>query len=131
MKISTVARTALADALRVLFDTGSNLYIRTGAAPTNTTDADSGTLLSTVPMNATPFPAAVAGVLTANAFTTDSNVAATGTAAHFRIKDSGGVVVAQGSVGTTATDLIVNTTSFVAAGSFQVTSFTITVPAGS
>ncbi len=134
MKISNLARSAMCDALVDLLDGGSGagtLEIRTGAAPTNTTDADSGTLLATLTFSDPAFGAASNGVATASAITSDSSIDATGTAAHFRAKDSSGTVILQGSVGTSGADLNFNSVSFVSGGTCSISSLTVTQPAGS
>lgn len=134
MKISNAVRSLAADAIVDAIDAGAaagTLAIRTGAAPTNTTDADSGTLLATLTFSDPAFGAASNGVATASAITSDSNVDNSGTAAHFRIKDSDGTVVAQGTVGTSGADINFNTVSFVAGGTAAISSLTVTVPAGS
>lgn len=133
MKIADLLRTAIVD----LFDdycnagaSAASLTIRTGAAPSATTDADTGTLLATLPMSDPAFGAGASGVITASAITDDASIDATGTAAHFRIKDSNGLVVAQGSVGTSGADINFNSVSFVATGRCSITSLTVTQPAG-
>ena len=130
MKISVLAANAALDGMRVLIDAGGhgNLYIRTGSAPTNTTDADSGTLLSTLAMNATAFAAASSNTTTANSISNDTNIAATGTAAHFRIKSGAGTVIIQGTVGTSGSDINFNSVSFVAGGTASISSMVITQP---
>ena len=57
----------------------------------------------------------------------DTSADATGTAAHFRIYDSGGTVCGlQGTVGVGSGDLQVDSTSFTSGQSFSITGFTIT-----
>jgi hypothetical protein len=131
MKISDAARNAACDAIVDLIDAGGAgaLTIRTGAAPTNTGDADSGTLLATLAMSATAFGSASSGVATAAAITSDTSVDATNTAAHFRIKSGGGTTVLQGSVGTSGADINFNSVSFVTGGTCAISSLTVTVPA--
>lgn len=91
----------------------------TGGTPT--------TLLAELTCNATFAPAASGGVLTLNAITADSSANATGTATWFRIvKSDGTTFVMDGNVGTSGSDLNMNSTSFTAGGSVSVTSFTIT-----
>lgn len=134
MKISNLMRSAMCDALVDAVDAGASagtLAIRTGAAPTETTDADSGTLLATLTFSDPAFGAASAGVATASSITSDTNVDASGTAAHFRIKDSDGTVKMQGSVGTSGADINFNTVTFVAGGTAAISSLTVTQPAGS
>lgn len=124
----------MADALVDLIDAGTppgTLVIRTGSAPTNTTDADSGTLLATLTFSTTAFGAASSGVATANAITSDTNVDASGTAAHFRIKNAAGTVITQGTVGTSGADINFDSVTFVAGGTAAISSLTITQPAGS
>ncbi len=132
MKISDSARNAAVNAVAGLIDGGSsngNITIRTGAAPTNTTDPDSGTLLATLPMSDPAFGAASGGTATANSITSDTNIAATGTAGHFRAKDSSGGTVLQGSCGTSGADINFDSVSFIAGGTCAISSLTLTQPA--
>ena len=124
----------MADALVDLLDAGAGpatLAIRTGSPPTNVSDADAGTLLATLTFSDPAFGSASSGVATASAITSDSSVDATGTAGHFRIKDSNSLTICQGTVGTSATDLVFNSASFVAGGVCSISSLTVTVPVGS
>ncbi len=129
---------AMLDTLTALFNTGgtANLYIRSGAQPATTLTADSGTLGATLPMNATAFGASTSATsnglatATANAITSDTNAAASITAGHFRIKNGAGTVKAQGNVGTSGTDMILNTTTITAGDTVACTSFKITLPCG-
>lgn len=133
MKISTAARNAMCDALVDLVDGGSGagtMQIRTGAAPTNVADANSGTLLATLTFSDPAFGAAASGVATAGAITSDSSIDATGTAGHFRIFDSAGTCIAQGSCGTSGADLNFDSVSFVAGGTCAISSLTVTQPVG-
>lgn len=129
--ISTAARNAACDAIVDLIDGGASagtITIRTGAAPASPGDADSGTLLATLTFSDPAFGAAAAGVATASAITDDTDVDATGTAAHFRIYDSDANCIAQGSVGQGSGDIDFDDTSFVAGGTAQISSLTVTVP---
>lgn len=136
--MSVVAAKAALDATTALVNVGGtgNLFIRSGAQPAATLTADSGTLLSTLPMSATAFPASTSlttnGIITAtaNAITTDTNAAASGTAGHFRIKSGGGTVIYQGNVGTSGADLNLNTTTINAGDTISITSFLVTLPCG-
>ncbi len=128
MKISNAARSAMVDALTALLD-GGTIEIRTGAAPTNTSDADSGTLLAELTFDDPAFGAASNGVAAAGTITPDSSTPATGTAQHFRMKASGGAVVVQGTVSTSGADMNFNTTSFVSGGTCSLTSGSVTQPA--
>jgi hypothetical protein len=91
----------------------------TGGAPT--------TLLAELTCNATFAAAAAAGVLTLNAITADASANASGTATWFRIVQSDGSThVFDGNVGTSGSDLNLNSVSITAGGSVSVTSWTIT-----
>lgn len=134
MKISTAARNAAVNAVVGLLDAGAGaatLAIRTGSPPTNVSDADAGTLLATLTFSDPSFGSASSGTATANAITSDTNVDNTGTAGHFRAKDSDGNTVLQGTCGTSATDMVWNSVSFVAGGTAACSSFTVTCPVGS
>ena len=133
MKLSQLCRSAACDAIVDKIDEGAGagtLGIRTGAAPTNTTDADSGTLLATLTFSDPAFGSASNGVATASAITSDTNVDNTGTAAHFRIYDSDAEVHMQGTVSTSGADINFNTVSFIAGGTAAISSLTVTVPSG-
>lgn len=135
--ISPVVCKAGLDAITAKWDTTSHLYIRTGALEATCGTADAGTLLATLTFSATAFPASVDGVstgimtATANAITSETNAPATGTAGHFRCKNNAGTVVGQGTCGTSASDMILNTTTITAGDTVACTSFLITMPDGS
>lgn len=109
----------------------NNGYLRiySGTQPATADTALSGnTLLAELRFNATAAPAASAGVLTFNAITQDSSADASGTATFFRaLKSDGTTVMFDGTVGTSAANLIVPTTTVTATQPFSVTSFTYTV----
>jgi hypothetical protein len=124
------------NAMAALFN-GGKLEIYSGSQPTDANTAvGAQTLLSTLTMNATAFPTAVASgsagskvcTLTANSITSDTSAAATGTAAWFRVlKSDASTKVMDGSVAASGTfDMILNTTSIVAGATVSCTSFTIT-----
>lgn len=132
MKISNLARSAACDAVVDLIDAGTppgTLEIRTGSAPTNTTDADSGTLLATLTFSTTAFGSASSGVATAATITSDTNIDNSGTAAHFRVKNAAGTVIFQGTVGTSGADINFDSVTFVAGGTAAISSLTATMPA--
>lgn len=134
MKISTAARNAACDAIVDSIDAGAGagtLKIFTGSAPANVGDADSGTLLATLTFSDPAFGSSSSGTATASAITSDSSIDATGTAGYWRIKDSDGTTIAQGSVGTSGADINFNSLSFVATGTCAISSLTVTVPVGS
>lgn len=126
VKRGTATRNAMCDALVDQLD-GGTITIRTGAPPTAPADADSGTLLGTLTFGTPAFGAASTGAATANAITSDSSADATGTAGHFRMKTSGGVVVLQGTVAVSGADLDIDSVSIVAGGVISCSSFVYTV----
>ena len=130
LKSSTVARNAAADAICALADSGL-VRIYTATRPANPQTAAAGTLLATLTLNATAFGAAVAGVATANAITSDSSADDTGTAAWFRVLQSDGTTVLwDGDVTATGGggDITFSTVAFVAAAVIAMTSLSYTEP---
>lgn len=109
------------------------LRIYSGTRPTDADTALSGnTLLAELTMNSTSFGSAASGVLTANAITSDSSADATGTASFARLFESDGTtVVADFSVGTSGTEVVINTVSIVAAAVVSCSACTFTAPVGS
>lgn len=82
-------------------------------------------LLAELTFSATAAPATVNGLITFNAIGSDTSANATGTASWFRCFQSNGTtVVMDGSVGTSASNLILNSTSIVSGGTVSVSSFT-------
>jgi len=131
MRTAVARRNEMLDAIRDNANSGK-LRIYSGTRPTDSDTALSGnTLLAELTMNATAFAAASGGVLTANAITKDSSADATGTATFARLYESDGTTPwADLSVGTSGTEIILNTTSIVAAAEVAVTSLTVTAPVG-
>lgn len=130
-KWSNAAVNAEADALAALLNNGY-LRIYDGTQPTNADTAlGAQVLLAELRFNATAFGAAVAGLLTANAITADAAANATGTATWFRaLKSDGSSVVFDGSVGTSAADLILDSVAIQVNADVSVTSFTHQVSKG-
>jgi hypothetical protein len=101
------------------------LRIYDGSRPA--TGGTATTLLAELTCNSTFAAAASGGVLTLNAITSDSSANATGTASWFRIVQSGGSThVLDGNVGTSGSDLNLNTVSIVSGATVSISSFTIT-----
>ena len=84
------------------------------------------TLLAQLTFGDPSAPSSAAGVLTMNAITADASANAAGTATWFRNKDSTGTCVVDGNVGTSGSDLNLNSTSISAGQQVSVTSYTIT-----
>lgn len=129
IQLSTAVRNARLDAIETTISTTPILEIRSGAPPTNCAAADSGTVLATLNLPSDWMAAAASGSKAKSGTWEDASADATGTAAHFRIKDSGGSTChIQGTVTITSGggDMEVDNTSFAAGQSFTVTGFTLT-----
>lgn len=129
LQLSTTVRNARLDQIESTIGTSPILKIRTGAAPADCGTADSGTVLATLTLPSDWMAAASSGSKAKSGTWQDSSADASGTAAHFRIYDSGGTTChIQGTVTATGGggDLTVDNTSFAAAQSFTINSFTLT-----
>lgn len=116
--------------------TAAVIEIYSGSVPANA-DASIGaaTLLASLTCSATAFSSITdtgsAARATFAAITSDSSADATGTASFFRIKtQTGGTVIAQGTVGTSSADLILNTVAISAGSVVSISSATIDLPEG-
>lgn len=127
LSMTTALRNARLDEIPTAIGASGFLRIYDGSVPANVgTALGAQVLLAELALSATFAPAASGGVLTANAITQDSSANATGTASFFRLTTSGGTAVIQGTVGTSGSDLNLNTVSIVSGGPVQVTALTIT-----
>ncbi len=131
IKIAVATRNALGDALIAALGASPLLDIYDGAQPAGPgTAITTQNKLGTLTCSATTAPATSGGVVTFNAITQDGSADATGTAAWYRLKTSGGTAIIDGTIGTAGADLNLNTTSIVVGGPIAVTSFTYTMPGG-
>ena len=127
LQYSVTVRNAKLDAVETAIGASAVLKIRSGSAPANCAAADAGTVLATISLPSDWMDAATGGTKSKAGTWTDASADATGTAGHFRLYASDGTTChAQGSVGTSGTDMIVDNTSFAAGQSFTVTAFTLT-----
>lgn len=125
LAFDTSIRNAQVDAHTTRAGASALLRFYDGSRPA--TGGTATTLLAELVCNATFAPAASGGVLTLNAIASDSSANATGTATWFRIVQSNGTTfVMDGNVGTSGSDINLNSVSITAGGSVAVTSFTIT-----
>jgi len=137
LQYSTTHRTnAMSDLVTALGTTGY-LLLYTGSPPANAGTADGGTLLASLPLNATPGSAA-SGVLTLNGTATataassgnpiTAAASATGTAGHFRLctSSAGTTCIVQGTVGTSGADLNLSSVSLSSGVTVNITGATIT-----
>jgi hypothetical protein len=141
IRINTAARNAAADAVANLVNGGTGagrLRIYSGSQPATPATAPSGTLLAEFTLSDPAFAAAASGsaALDVTPALTDDGIAA-GTAGWFRIVDSteaagSGLGIIDGSVTATGGggDLTLNTTTISVGVSVEITSGSITMPAG-
>jgi len=115
-----------ADALAGLLNSGL-VRIYDGTQPaTGDTAITTQNLLVELTLNATAFPAAVAGVLTANAITSGT-AGASGTATWARICKSDATPVFDGSVDTASANIVLNSTAITSGANVSCSSLTITL----
>jgi hypothetical protein len=120
----TGLRNAQMDAITTFTGTTAKLQIMSGTRPA--TGGTATTVLAILTCNATFAPASSGGVLTLNAISS-ATASATGTASWFRLfKSDGTTIVMDGDVGTSGSDLNLNSTSITSGGSVSVSSFVLT-----
>lgn len=133
IRLATATRNALATAVSTLVDAGpaaGTVKIYTGSQPATADTAESGTLLATVALGDPAFGAVSNGVITA-ADPVAVTAVASGTAGWFRVEDSTGANVYDGSVTATGGggDMTLATTAVTSGLSIDITSLTVTMPA--
>jgi hypothetical protein len=122
---ATGLRNARAHAITTFAGATCKLRIYDGTRPA--TGGTATTLLAELTCNATFAPSASGGVLTLNSITADASADATGTATWARIVKSDGTThVLDCSVGTSGTDIVLNTASIVTGANVAVTSAAFT-----
>lgn len=129
VQLSVSVRNARLDSIESTIGTSPILKIRTGSAPADCATADSGTVVATLTLPSDWMAAASSGSKAKSGTWSDSSADATGTAAHFRIYDSGGTTChLQGTVTATGGggDMTVDSTSFTTGQSFTINTFTLT-----
>jgi hypothetical protein len=132
LSITNAAASAMCDALVDRIDSGGagtlRIYAATRAVTTDTA-VGAQVVLATLTFGATAFGAASNGVATANSITQDSSADATDTASWFRIFNNGQTTAQMdGNVGTSASDLILNTVSIVTGAVVSISAGSVTVP---
>jgi hypothetical protein len=127
VQLSVAARNARLDAIETTAGASAVMRIFTGSPPANCAAADSGTVLATINLPSDWMAAASGGSKAKSGTWQDLSADNSGTAGHFRVYDNGVTTChIQGTVGTSGTDMTVNSTSFTAGQSFTVNSFTLT-----
>lgn len=130
-RLATSARDGGCNGIVDLIDAGAGpgtCGIRTGGQPSNVGDSDTGTLLGTLTFSDPAFGNSATGTATASAITSDTNADASGTAGHFRIKDSDANIHSDGTCGTSGADMNFDNNVIVAGGTIAISSMTVTVP---
>lgn len=129
IKLSTAVRNARLDAIETAIGASAVLKIRSGSAPANISDADSGTVLATLNLPSDWMAAASGGAKALAGTWQDTSADAGGTAGHFRIYASDGTTQhIQGTVTATGGggDLTLDNIVLAAGQTVSITSFTLT-----
>jgi hypothetical protein len=129
IQLSVAVRNARLDAIETQIGASAILEIRSGTVPANCAAADTGTLLASMALPSDWMAAAASGAKALAGTWSDPSANNPGTAAHFRIKDSGGTVCGlQGTVTATGGggDLTLDNTSITAGQLVSITGFTLT-----
>lgn len=115
---TTAVKNARLDAVTTQIGTSGKLEIGTSAM---------GSILATITLNATAAAAASGGVLTFSGFPKTVAAGATGTAAAARIRTAANADIVTGlTVGTSASDIILDSTSITSGQNVTLNSATIT-----
>lgn len=130
LQFSTTVRNAMLDAIETGTGTTAVLKIWSGALPANCAAADAGSTLASITLASDWAAAASGGTKALSGLpVSDASADNSGTAVHFRLYASNGTTChMQGTVGTSAADLIVDSTSFTAGQTFNITAWTWTAP---
>jgi hypothetical protein len=127
LQYSAAVAAAKLDTIESTIGTAAVLKIHSGSIPANVAAARTGTVLATLTLPSDWMAAASANTKAKSGTWTDASADASGTAGYFTIFASDGTTAhIQGTVGTSATDMIVDSVSFTAGQSFTVNTFTIT-----
>ena len=120
---ATSVRNTLAESISTAVDAG------TGNGVIEVQDSG-GAVLGTVTFQAPAFAAATSGAIDANTPLTDETNATSGTAAQFKVKDSDGNLVYDGTITQTGNggDLELDNTSITSGATISISSWTYTAP---
>jgi len=127
LNLSVAIRNGGLDAITTAIGASGKLRIYDGTQPvTVATALGAQVLLADLALSATSAPAASSGVLTFNAISNDASADNTGTASWGSLLTSANVRVADFTVGTSGTDMIINNTSITATQVVSCSALTIT-----
>lgn len=127
-QFSTASRNAALDAIETAIGVSAILKIRTGAAPADCSQADTGTVLATVNLPSDWLAAAAAGSKAKSGTWQDTSADAAGTAGHFRVYATDGTTChMQGTLTATGGggDMTLDNTSIASGQSVTINSFSI------
>lgn len=126
LQFSVTVRNAEMNAIETAISTAPVLEIRTGAAPENCAAADTGTLIASMTLPENWMADADAGKIVLAGTWQDASANASGTAGHFRIKQSSTCHI-QGTVGESGSgaDMIIDNADINAGQAVEVRSFEI------
>src|SRR5574337_1637890 len=104
LPLDVATRHARLDVIQSTNGASCSLEIRSGSLPANCAATDAGTVLATINLPSDWMAAASSGSKAKSGTWQDTSADASGTAAHFRIYDSGGTTChIQGTAGTSGT----------------------------
>lgn len=121
-------RNAMLDAIETAIGASPTLLLRSGAKPTNITDASTGTVISTIAPQADFMATAASGTKAKSGTWQDTSADSAGTIGHYEIRDSGTAVRSRGTVTATGGggDLEVDNTVVAAGQTITITAFSWT-----
>ena len=132
ISLSQTVASQMVDAITTAVDAGSaagTLKVYTGAKPSTPETAATGTLLATFTLADPAAAAPSAGVATYNfSPAISATVAASGTAGWFRVADSNGTAVYDGTVGTSGQDLNFDSVAWTSGGTVTISSGSVAQP---
>lgn len=133
-RVPDARRNGIVSSVVTALDAGAGpgtIKIYVGAQPADADDAPPGALLATIPLSDPAFGAPAAGAASANAIAA-VGASGTGNAGWFRAADSAGATVVDGSVTATGGggDMTLNTIALVAGVDVDITTWSVTMPAG-
>jgi hypothetical protein len=131
LQASVTVRNALLDAIETAIGVSAILKIRSGAAPSDCSQADAGTVLATLSLPSDWMSGASGGTKAKSGTWQDTSADASGTAGHFRVYDSSGVTChMQGNITVTGGggDMTLDSTAVTSGQTVTITGYTLTAP---
>jgi hypothetical protein len=129
VQYSTALRNALGDAWESAMGTAAKIQVWSGTPPANCAAAATGTKLAEWTMGSDWSANAAGGVKSLSSLPLGTTGLAAGTAGYYRFVDNAGTTChEQGTVGTTATDMIIDNASIAVGQTVQITAYSKTYP---